>query len=132
MIIAVGHDIVEIDRVRRLLQQSNVNRRLFNDHEVEYCQRHKDPAPSFAARFAAKEAFQKVWPRPHGWREVWVYRPATPDGPFPYASPSLRFSAPIQQEMASRGWRTHLSLTHSNSHAAATVILEQWPDLGSV
>ncbi len=81
--------------------------------------------PSFAARFAAKEAFQKVWPKPHGWRDVWVERERTPDGPFPFTPPMLGFIPAIADELKERGWVTHLTLTHTKEHASAIVILEQ-------
>lgn len=125
MIIAIGYDLVEIKRIRRLIQRQKAVQRLFTEHEVEYCQRYNDSAPSFAVRFAAKEAFQKVWPRPHGWRDVWVWRPATPQGPFPYARPTLRFSQDIADEMQEQTLRAHLSLSHTHQYAGATVVLEQ-------
>ena len=84
-----------------------------------------DPAPSFAARFAAKEAFQKVWPRPHGWRDVWVERERTPDGPFPFSPPVLGFCPEIAAELEARGWTAHLTLTHTKEHASAVVVLEE-------
>ncbi|MFC4454961.1 4'-phosphopantetheinyl transferase superfamily protein [Deinococcus sonorensis] len=126
MIIAVGNDLIEIARIRGLMRREKRRfHKLFAEAELEYCARLVDPAPSYAARFAAKEAFQKVWPRPHGWRDVWVERPRTPDGPFPYAAPVLGFAAPIAAEMQARGWVAHLSLTHTKEHAAAVVVLEQ-------
>lgn len=125
MIIAVGHDLVEIARVRRLLSSENAAERLFTPSEIAYARRHADPMPSFAARFAAKEAFQKVWSRPHAWRDVWVERPATPEGAFAFAAPRLAFAEHIAAELNERGWRVHLSLTHTAEHASAVVILEQ-------
>lgn len=124
MIVAVGHDLVEVERVRKLLSTGRPER-LFTPAELAYCARLSDPAPSFAARFAAKEAFQKVWPRPHGWRDVWVEREPTPAGPFAYAPPRLAFAPAIAAELRERGWAAHLSLTHTAQHASAVVILEQ-------
>ena len=125
MIVAVGHDLIETARIRGLLEREGERfYRLFASAELEYCARLSDPIPSYAARFAAKEAFQKVWPRPHGWRDVWVERPRTPDGPFPYAAPLLGFSAAIAAEMNEKGYTVHLTLTHTREHASAVVILE--------
>lgn len=125
MIVAVGHDLIEIARIRRMLEREGERaERLFAPTELAYAARLSDPAPSLAARFAAKEAFQKVWPRPHGWRDVWVERERTPHGPFPYGPPVLDFSPAIRDEMARRGWRAHLSLTHTKEHASAVVVLE--------
>lgn len=125
MIVAVGHDLIEISRIRRMLEREGKRaEKLFAPTELEYCARLTDPAPSLAARFAAKEAFQKVWPRPHGWRDVWVQRDRTPDGPFPFAPPVLGFAPDIAAELAERGWVAHLTLTHTKEHASAVVILE--------
>ncbi|WP_189073898.1 4'-phosphopantetheinyl transferase superfamily protein [Deinococcus sedimenti] len=125
MIVAVGHDLIEISRIRRMLEREGKRaEKLFAPTELEYCARLTDPAPSLAARFAAKEAFQKVWPRPHGWRDVWVQRDRTPGGPFPFAPPVLGFAPDIAAELAERGWVAHLTLTHTKEHASAVVILE--------
>ena len=92
MIVAIGHDLIEIDRIRAMLEREGRRaEKLFAPAELAYVARLSDPAPSLAARFAAKEAFQKVWPRPHGWRDVWVERERTPDGPFPFTPPVLGF-----------------------------------------
>lgn len=126
MIVAVGHDLIEIARIRRMLEREGPRAgRLFTPEELAYCARLADPAPSLAARFAAKEAFQKVWPRPHGWRDVWVVREATPGGPFPFARPTLGFIPEIGAEMRERGWAAHLTLTHTKEHASAVVVLEE-------
>ena len=125
MIVAVGHDLIELRRIRGLMEREPERyRRLFVPAELDYAAGQRDPVPSLAARFAAKEAFQKVWPRPFGWREVWVERRATPGGPFARAAPQLHFAPHIAAEMAARGWRAHLSLTHSREHASAVVVLE--------
>ncbi|RJF72876.1 4'-phosphopantetheinyl transferase superfamily protein [Deinococcus cavernae] len=125
MIVAVGHDLIEIERIRRMLEREGQRaQKLFTATELAYCARLQDPAPSLAARFAAKEAFQKVWPRPHRWQDVWVIREETPDGPFPFARPRLGFAPHIAQEMKECGWVAHLTLTHTKEHASAVVVLE--------
>ena len=125
MIVAIGHDLVEVERVRGLMQREGHRLgKLFTATELAYCQALADPVPSFAARFAAKEAFQKVWPRPHRWTDVWVQRSRTPGGPFPYAPPLLGFAPEIAAEMRERGFVAHLTLTHTRQHASAVVILE--------
>ncbi|WP_293912890.1 4'-phosphopantetheinyl transferase superfamily protein [Deinococcus sp.] len=125
MIVAIGHDLVEVERIRGLtLREGHRLGKLFTPGEQAYCALHADPAPSYAARFAAKEAFQKVWPRPHRWTDVWVERPRTQGGPFPYAPPVLGFSPAILAEMQANGWVAHLTLTHTRQHASAVVVLE--------
>jgi holo-[acyl-carrier protein] synthase len=58
MIVGIGIDIVEISRLRRALERQGDRfiRRVYTETEQEYCRRHRDPAPYFAVRFAAKEA----------------------------------------------------------------------------
>lgn len=118
MIVAVGLDIIELARIERVWQRhpERFLTRHFAPEEIAYCQGRSDPLPSLAARFAAKEAFQKCWPESFGWRDVWVVREGV--------RPSLRFSRVIEGRLEGEGWTTHLSLTHSKEHAAAVVVLE--------
>ncbi len=116
---------MEVERIRGLIEREGHRLgKLFTVSELAYCRALADPVPSFAARFAAKEAFQKVWPRPHRWTDVWVERPRTPGGPFPYAPPLLGFAPVIAAEMLERGYLAHLTLTHTRQHASAVVVLE--------
>lgn len=120
MIVAVGTDIVALERIRKILASSSRNRfleRTFMPAELEYCLAKPDPAPSLAARFAAKEAFQKCWPETHGWTDVWIE--------FEGVKPQLRFSPNLEPIMLERGWNAHVSLSHEKEFAVATVILEQ-------
>lgn len=118
MIVAVGLDIIELARIKRVWQRhpKRFLYRHFTAEEITFCRAKVDPLPSIAARFAAKEAFQKCWFESHGWQDVWVVR----DGP----KPRLAFSEAIAAELARRAWTAHLSLTHSRDHAAAVVVLE--------
>ena len=92
MIQAIGTDLVEIDRVRRLLGRHGAKalKRLFTEEELTYALRHQDPAPSLAARIAAKEAFQKCWPESLSWKEVWVGMEGLTHAPFARVAGSAR------------------------------------------
>lgn len=57
----VGVDIVEIERIRHLIDtQPAFATRVFTDEEIAYCRTHKHYAEHFAVRFAAKEAVIKA------------------------------------------------------------------------
>ena len=118
MIVAIGLDIVELSRIREVWQRhpKRFLQRHFTAEEITFCRQKADPLPSIAARFAAKEAFQKCWPETHGWQDVWVVR----DGP----RPKLAFSDGIRVELEARRLVAHVSLTHGRDHAAAVVLLE--------
>ena len=59
---SVGIDLVSVTRVERLMERwgDKFLERVFTAGEIEYCMRRYAPARSFAARFAAKEAFVKA------------------------------------------------------------------------
>ena len=78
MIIGIGTDLVEVDRVRQLLERhpERAAQKLFTTAEREHCAGAGNPAESFAARFAAKEAVFKAlgtgWTGGAAWQEVEV------------------------------------------------------------
>ncbi|WP_018110559.1 holo-ACP synthase [Thermus igniterrae] len=118
MIQAIGTDLVEIARVRGLLSRlgKRALERLFTQEELAYALRHQDPAPSLAARIAAKEAFQKCWPEPLAWKAVWVGMEGR--------RPVLRFTPALAARLEAQGLVAHLSLSHERNHALAVVVLE--------
>jgi len=119
VIIAVGSDIVSVERIRRVYQRHP--RRFLERHfaptERDYALAAADPSPRLAVRWAAKEAFAKVWPASLGWRDVWVEHQG--------GRPKLRFAAPLAQEMKRQGLVCHLSLSHESEYAVAFVVLEK-------
>jgi holo-[acyl-carrier protein] synthase len=123
VIVAVGLDLVELDRVRRVWRAhpERFVRRCFTPVEAAYAARRTDPVPALAARFAVKEAFQKTWPDTLSWCDVGVEN--GPDG-----APRLAYSPRVAARMAAEGWHAHVSLTHARDHAAAVVVLERRGD----
>lgn len=124
MIAGIGTDLVSIARVADLLARRGdaALRRFFTPAEVARCMGARAPHESFAARFAAKEAFFKAmgtgWGLGGRWTEVEVV--SAPSG-----APSIRLSGRAAELAAERGiGRVHLSLTHSDEVAAAFVVLE--------
>jgi holo-[acyl-carrier protein] synthase len=124
MIVGIGVDLVKISRVHGLLERRGARAlaRLFTPAEARRCREGRHPPESFAARFAAKEAFFKAigtgWGRGGSWTEVEVV--SAPSG-----APSIRLSGAAAALAEARGVRSiHLSLTHSDDTAAAFVVLE--------
>ena len=61
MIIGLGTDIIEIERVRKAIGKKHFTDNVYTEIEQAYCEsRGKNSAASYAARFAAKEAFFKA------------------------------------------------------------------------
>ena len=125
MIVGIGVDIVEIERLREVLrrQQDRFIRRVFTEAEQEYCRAHRDPAPHYAARFAAKEAVFKAlgtgWAKGVSWKDAEVVRAAM-------GAPVLALHGQAEKLSLTLGARAiHLSLSHSSDSAVALVVLEQ-------
>jgi holo-[acyl-carrier protein] synthase len=124
MIIGIGVDIVEIERFRHVIERlkDRFTHRVFTPGEQQFCESHRDPAPHFAARFAAKEALFKAlgtgWAKGVTWLDVEVQRERQD-------APVLALHGEAQRLSSGRGMqRVHLSLSHSEHWAVATVILE--------
>ena len=60
--IGLGTDIVEIDRIRAMIDRHGDSflRRCFTDAEIKFAEKLRDPAVRYAGRWAAKEAVVKV------------------------------------------------------------------------
>ncbi|MGQ0562100.1 MAG: holo-ACP synthase [Gemmatimonadota bacterium] len=119
-----GLDLVAVARFARFIERHGEPglQRLFAPSECEYCLAHVEPAPFFAVRFAAKEAFYKavgtgIGPA-GGWKDVEVVRLAS-------GRPRLLLhgrAAGLVHELQIRS--IHLSLSHTAEMAAALVVLE--------
>ncbi|PYN36843.1 MAG: holo-[acyl-carrier-protein] synthase [Candidatus Rokuibacteriota bacterium] len=95
--------------------------RVFTDDEIAYCRARRDPAPHFAARFAAKEAGFKALGTGVQlgvrWRELEVRRERA-------EAPTLVLSGRAREiGLARGGSRMLLSLTHEGEYALAQAIL---------
>ncbi|MGP8258333.1 MAG: holo-ACP synthase [Acidobacteriaceae bacterium] len=124
MIIGVGTDLIEIARIRHSIDRfgDRFLSRVFTQSEIQYCQRKKNAAESFAARFAAKEAGAKALgtgiSQGINWLELEVARQ-------PSGKPSLQLSGRAAQRARSLGVASvALSLTHSKDIALAVVVME--------
>lgn len=63
MIKGIGVDIIEINRIKRAIENSGQPflNKIFTKREIEYCEKQKNPNQHFAGRFAAKEAILKAF-----------------------------------------------------------------------
>ncbi|HSB52683.1 MAG TPA: holo-ACP synthase [Dissulfurispiraceae bacterium] len=127
MICGIGIDVVNVERLKQAVERWGPHflRRVFSDHEIEYCYRKRDPYPHLAARFAAKEAMTKALASLRDAGQM----PSTyiaalrhfevvnqPDGR-PLLKPLYPF---LPEDLA-----IHLSLSHEKETAVAAVVLER-------
>lgn len=122
MIVGVGCDIIEIERIARAIKSESFIRRVFTAEEAAYCQRRGQQAvASFAARFAAKEAVLKALGT--GLREGSLQEIAVDnDG---LGKPLVQLSGHFAMLAKQLGVKNiQISLSHSREFAVAYVIME--------
>lgn len=115
MIVGIGTDIVEIERIRRACAKPAFLKKFFSQKENEIFGLKKDCAQSAAANFAAKEAFVKALGTGFSdisLADIEVLR--NPEG-----KPYILFRR--------EGWnkKVHVSLSHEKAYATAFVIIEE-------
>lgn len=122
MITGVGVDIVEVERIGRMLSRWNERfcERLFTPFESSLCKKKKNIAQCLAVRFAAKEALAKALG--HGWCEhfCWTDVEIRND---PAGKPYFKIQGKTKK-LVDRA-TIHLSLSHTDSIAVAMVVVEK-------
>ena len=128
MILGIGVDLVEVERIDRALAQHGEHflHRVFTEREIAYCAGMRAPGPHYAARFAAKEAVAKAFGTGIGERlglvEIEVCREEN-------GAPFIRLHGPAAEFARERGVRKiHLSLSHTAGCAVAQVVIEGAPE----
>jgi holo-[acyl-carrier protein] synthase len=122
-VVGLGLDLVEVSRIRALLQKSGdrFKERVFTSAEVRYCDSCADGAMHYAARFAAKEAVAKAlgtgFTSGVTWQDIEVLRS---EGGVP--SVRLHGSAALVAETLEVR-RVLITLTHTATAAAASAVL---------
>ncbi|HMF13474.1 MAG TPA: holo-ACP synthase [Gemmataceae bacterium] len=124
MIVGMGVDIAEVDRIRTAIERHGEPflRRVFTDAERAYCEQFKNKYERYAGRFAAKEAAMKAlgtgWRRGVRWVDFEVVREAN-------GRPSIALDGVAKEIAAKLGVRRiSLSITHTAAQALAQVIFE--------
>ncbi len=128
MNISSGIDLIEINRIEKVLERHGVHflKKIFSTTELERLEKFKDRrvkprliAAEVAARFAAKEACSKALGTgigPVSWKEMEVLNE-------PSGKPFLRLSGKAAQIAGFLGYTSwSVSLTHANEMAGAVVV----------
>jgi holo-[acyl-carrier protein] synthase len=124
MIYGVGTDLIEVQRVARVLERygERFARRILCEPELKRFRAHRQPVAYLAKRFAAKEAFSKALGTgihaPANWHGVWVSNLRS-------GKPVLEYTPALAAMLQQRGIKhSHVSITDERGMASATVILE--------
>jgi holo-[acyl-carrier protein] synthase len=124
LIVALGIDLVEVARVRRVRERhpERFDERVFTAEERRYCMAQSDPSIHLAGRFAAKEAILKVlgtgWGNAVAWQEVEIARSLS-------GAIEARLHGAAEEIARARGIaRLWISLSHTADHAMAVAVGE--------
>lgn len=123
MVFGIGIDVVENDRISDSIRRHGQRfvDRVFHTSEIDYCRSMQNPAPHFAARFAAKEAVSKAFgtgfAQEVSWRDIEISRKPTGEpfvilhGGAAALADRLRISSVL------------ISLSHTENYAVANALL---------
>jgi holo-[acyl-carrier protein] synthase len=127
MILGLGTDIVEVGRIRAMLERhaEAFLERVYTETERRDGAGRDDPAMFFASRWAAKEALSKALGcgigRDCAWQDIAVRNDAS-------GRPWLELGGAAAATAARLGASaTHLSISHEKHYTCATVVLEGAP-----
>ena len=128
MIVGVGVDLVEVERIQKALADPRIGKRfrerVFTPKEIQYCEkRRRGRYESYAGRFAAKEAVMKAlgrgWGAQVAWLDIEVVRARS-------GKPEIVLhdkTARLAEALGIRRWA--LSITHTAEHGLAYVVAER-------
>lgn len=123
VVLGVGVDILEIDRIRwaHLRWGSRFLRKIFLPEEADYCFRQSNPYPSLGARFAAKEAVAKALGtgigREVSFRNILLTKNAA-------GAPQIFLSGEACHVLHCLGGsRVLISISHGRTHAVAYALI---------
>ncbi len=123
MIFGVGIDIIEVDRIEKSLKNDSFRNRVFTSEEINYCENRSGKFQSYAARFAAKEAFFKAlgtgWRDGMAWTEIEIINDES-------GKPQFMFYGKTKSILKDKKIKkSYVSLSHIKETATAYVLLEQ-------
>ncbi len=123
MIVGIGIDMIEVDRVREKIEkEKGFREHIFSSSEIAYCEDQLEPYQHYAARFAAKEAFLKAIGQGlmYSLHVHNIEIVSRKDG-----KPEIVLSEEYKDLIEENAWqKIHVSLTHLKSVASAVVIIE--------
>lgn len=123
MIIGIGMDLVEVERIKNAIEKygDRFKNRIYTEREIEYSEQFGDNQYlHYAARFAAKEAFSKAIgtgiTKGFKFKEIGV-------GNEKNGKPFVVLAGGLAEKWGDCS--SQISLSHTDSNAAAFIVLEK-------
>ena len=121
--LGIGCDLADVERIEKAIARKGFKERVFTPDEIAYCTgSHGDRAQSYAARFAAKEAFLKaIGTGLRGSGQLTDISVTNDDLGKPELKVTGYYAAFIEKMGVTK---IHLTLSHTSTTAMAVVVLE--------
>ena len=120
MIIGIGTDIIEIDRINKAVNNTEgFLKKVFTEKEIEFFLERNMRAETIAGSFSAKEAFSKALGtgiRGFSFKDIEVFRDELGK---PYINVSEKIKSKINTE-----FKILVSISHNKENAISFVIIE--------
>jgi holo-[acyl-carrier protein] synthase len=121
MVIGIGIDIIEIERIKKSIDDygDQFLNKIYTSNEIKYCLSKKDKYQHLAARFAAKEAIYKAissnWNSELSWQDMEIVN--APNG-----MPEVKFKGNLEKFL-SKDKDLKLSMSHSRDYVTCVAIV---------
>ena len=125
-IIGIGVDIVNNNRLKKLIKNKNFIERVFTNYEQKYSKNLKNKLNYYSKRFAAKEAFSKATglgiSENLNFKNIEIKR--TKKGK-PLINLQSSTSKYLKKKFKVKSFKTNLSLSDEKNYSIAYVIIEK-------
>ena len=123
-IYGIGVDIVEIERISKILKNRLIVKRLFSENEISKCKKVKNNSACFAKKFAAKEAFSKALGTGLGklikFKEIIILNEKKGK---PYIKLTNTTKKNVEKRLNKKSFKIFLSLSDESKYAIAFVTI---------
>ncbi|MBK8981394.1 MAG: holo-ACP synthase [Ignavibacteria bacterium] len=119
MIRGIGIDIIEVKRIRKIMEDYGERfiKRILTENEINYCMKFSKPELHLAGRFAAKEAYSKAIGtgvgKSYSWKDIEIINNER----------GKPFIVHIKESEYS-GFKFEVSISHTEEYACAAVSCE--------
>lgn len=122
MILGIGTDIIEIDRVEVAVKRNpNFLKKMFTEREIIFFEERKFKSETLAGSFSVKEAVSKALGtgiRGFAFKDIEVLRDSL-------GKPKVILSNHIMDTFNLKNINIHASISHNNNTAVAFVVIEE-------
>ncbi len=121
MVIGIGTDIIEIDRIKDSIEKygDRFLSKIYTPTEIEYCLSKANKYQHFAARFAAKEAVYKAlatgWQKILSWQDIEISNEST-------GMPQVTMRGKLKEFLADDK-SLKISISHSKNYVVSVAII---------